>query len=674
MTIQVRHPKAEGYNIQVGEKWFRTVAGPNAQIRIGTTDSLAPRIDQSSFTQRAVLDLGYAWARTDLSGGEGLDFDPREDTSEEGVAAVDVRRYWDSVGLNVERPETAGQEYSLRLARGVRVWPGDTTLPIDLGASATFVYIADGETISWYSSWNNTTPVASAVPSAGNDIIAIAVSPNNTVMATTEDGDAYVKGPNDVTFASVYSDAGGSLKAQGIWYVNGRFILSVWDTVDVAQLLSLDWTGSTWTEVAIDSATGPYWSVVESGPAVVAVNGDGTVRTYTPNNANDGDMSLIPRARTTMPVGETPVLLGSNAGVLLILTGAEVEQEGLQELRLYQAEVLDARFDFVVGQIQLRRQWLGTEHEPLVTRNMAATRDEIFFFIRELVKGVLQEALWRFDIITNGLSRVFYEAPSNLNGLVSFDGILGGIDFNSEDILLADPTIHQTFGYMIFPNITFGLNTQISWLTTIVEAEQLDAPGARVEIWRSTTVDAILDWEHPSWTLIQSLSSQGASNFEYPLVGVESRTISLQLRVFASSNSAISPRITRTAIRGIPSHRDLIMLVPFNVSDYVSAPGRRPTRIPGLGDKLHNAVLSAVGKNVQVQLLDPPVLFRGIIDNVEAPVQYVSQRGSVTRYSIVQFRGQKLPEGGLSLGTTGMGLGRMGLGLMGTDVNPDVEE
>ena len=148
--MAVSHPKAEGYNIQVGSKWFRTVANPQTPIRIGTRDSLAERLDQTSFTQRAVLDLGYAWARTDLSGGEGLDWDPREDTAAEGEAAVDVRRYWDSVGLDVSRPETSGEEYSLRLSRGTIFWGGTVTDPVDMAASAKYVYIADGDTVSWY--------------------------------------------------------------------------------------------------------------------------------------------------------------------------------------------------------------------------------------------------------------------------------------------------------------------------------------------------------------------------------------------------------------------------------------------------------------------------------------------------------------------------------------------
>ena len=61
-----------------------------------------------------------------------------------------------------------------------------------------------------------------------------------------------------------------------------------------------------------------------------------------------------------MPDGEQPLLLGSNAGVLLILTTSDTEEEAdigegpevLQAIRVYQSEVLDARFDYIVGQLQ----------------------------------------------------------------------------------------------------------------------------------------------------------------------------------------------------------------------------------------------------------------------------------------------------------------------------------
>ena len=666
LSQPVRHPKAEGYNLRVRQEWYRTVANSQTSIQIGTRDSLAERIEQDGSIYTNVLDVGYAWGRTDLSGGEGLDWDPREIALDRNQTDLDLIRFWDSNGIETSRPDTAGEQYSLRLSRSERNWDGVVADPVDLGTSDNFVFFADGETVSWYDSWDNITPIGSAVPAAGERIIALAVAPNDTVMATTEDGSCYVKTPLSPVFETAYTTLPAThLDAKGVWYVNGRFIMTAYDDEESAQLWELAWDGTDWTpDAEIDTATSPFWSVVESGPAIVSACGDGTVRTYTPT-ADDVSLALLPRARTTMPTGETPILLGANAGVLLILTTADRTEADRQELRLYQAEVLDARFNFVVGQLQLKREWLGTEHEGLVTRNMTNSRDNIFFFVREERQGSLFESAWRFDVVTSGLTRTASVPDVDLNSIVVFENILGSIDFANGVIILADSARHQTFGYMIFPNITFGLNTDIAWLTTVVEAHDLVDQGAQIELLRSTDPEGILNPDHPSWVLIQRISAPGGTSIEVPLTNLRSRTLALQIRIASTEQNTISPKVTRIAIRGIPSHRDLIMLVPVNVSDYVSVPHRTPMRVPGLGNDLHTEMLDLVGENVEVLLIDPPILFRGIVNNVSEPIEYLPNRGSATRHCLVEFRGQRLTTAETATGDAGMGLGLLGIATLG---------
>ncbi len=668
-----KFPKAEGYNIKVGPTWFRTVANKQVPVQIGSRDSLAPRQDQRGSIYQNVLDIGYAWGRTDLSGGEGLDWDPREISLERDETSLDLIRFWDSVGINTARNETQGEQYTLELARAFEDWDGTVTDPRDIATSEEFIFIADGAVVSWYSSW-------SVADLEGTDTLpapvrALAASPNGTVVATMEDGNAVAMrlAAGEVVFTAAYGDGGATkLEAQGVWYVNGRFILSTFDAVDVAELRSLDYVSASWADASIDAATGPFWSVVESGPAIVAACADGTVRSYTPT-ADDVDLTLLPRSRTTMPDGESPILLGSNASILLIMTTADHPDTNRQELRLYQAEVLDARFNFVVGQLQLKREWRASEHEGLVTRNMTNTREEIFFFVKEEGQGQLatDESLWRFDVVTAGLTRVSFTAGVNLNGLVVFDQFFGGIDFQAPKLLISDPDIHVTEGRMIFPNITFGLNTPITWIATVIEAHDLTTQGGQIELYYSTDPTAILDTDDPTWVLAQRLSSQGSSNLEVPFVNLKSRTLALQLRIKATNSLSVSPKVTRIALRGIPAHRDLVMMVPFNISDYVSVPGRKPLTIPGFGYSLHEQVLSLVGSSVEAIVIDPPMGFRGVINNVSEPIEYLSSRGSVTRYVMVEFRGQRLTQTVSPTGDAGIGLGLMGIAIMGIGQSED---
>jgi hypothetical protein len=688
LSQNVQQPKAEGYNIQVGNNWYRTIANNQVPIQMGTKDSLAQRVDQGGSIYSNVLDIGYAWGRTDLSGGEGLDWDPREIAREQDQVALDIIRYWDSEGINNNRPDTAGEQYSLRLARGFQLWDEPVTDPIDLAVSATLIYVADADTVHWHTSWDEPES-GSDTPAPGVNIRAMDASPNNTVMVTLVDGSVWAKKADAVVFTLVYAAAGQTFQAFGVWYVNGRFIVSAFDQVDSATLFEIVWIGSPtddWVpQPEFDTASAPFFSIVESGPAIIAACSDGTVRSYTPDNSAEGAMELLPRSRTTMPGSESPILLGSNAGALLILTAADVTTTDRQELRLYQAEVLDARFDFVVGQIQLKRQWLGTEHEPDVNRNMIATRDEIMFFVKEerenTVTGLtlFLESLWSFDLVTSGLTRVvtadivenipdpIQAEQINLNAIVIFDGILGAIDFTALNVVLSDPTKFNAAGYMVMPNITFGLNTPITWISTVLEAHNLADSGGQVELWRSTNPQAIMDWRDPSWVLVQRLSSQGGSNVEIPFSDLRSRTLSLQLRIFASEGTTVSPHVTRIALRGIPAHRDFIMVVPFNISDMVSAPGRTPLHVPYLGNTLHEEVLELVGKNVNATVLDPFVRFQGVVNNISEPVTYLSDRGSVTTYVMVEFRGTRVQAQATvpPTGDDGMGLGTMGIATIG---------
>ena len=43
----VTNPKAQGYNLNIGDIWFRTIASPGVPLTIGTRDSLAERQDRA---------------------------------------------------------------------------------------------------------------------------------------------------------------------------------------------------------------------------------------------------------------------------------------------------------------------------------------------------------------------------------------------------------------------------------------------------------------------------------------------------------------------------------------------------------------------------------------------------------------------------------------------------
>ena len=84
--------------------------------------------------------------------------------------------------------------------------------------------------------------------------------------------------------------------------------------------------------------------------------------------------------------------------------------------------------------------------------------------------------------------------------------------------------------------------------------------------------------------------------------------------------------------------------------------------------------MGQVGNNVEAKLLDPPTEFRGILNNVSEPIEYQAERGSVTRYCLAEFRGQRITSGVLATGSEAIGIGLMGVSLMGVEDNLEPTE
>lgn len=654
LSQRVRRPKAEGYNIRVDAQWFRTVAGPQSPLQIGTRDSLAERIDQRSSIYNNILDIGYAWGRTDMSGGEGLDWDPRELALEQEQVALDPIRFWDSENIDVRRSRE-GNIASITLSSREEIWKNFVALN-DLATSDKHLFVSYGTTLEWWADWDG-APVDSATASAAIKRIEASDAGDVAVLLDDETMQYLPAGTNTLVAIP------GLVDVQRHWFAKGRFIAFTQDVSGNSALVEFDINGVIGAGPFL-TFRGECLSMVSSGPAVVGAFSDGTIRSFVPEQSNQIDpssVSLVIRGITDMPTGEVPFLLGSNADVLLIETRTTGDEPD-NTLRLYQAQVLDERSDYVIGQLQLRREWYDTASitEPL--KNMANTRDEIWFIIHEATN---KEMVWRFDLVTNGMSRHLTTPLDVAHSIVVFDevtGFVSGTDvYKSSDLYAAD-------SYLITPNITFGLNTDITWIAAVLEARNFLGQTDRVQLFRTSNPEAILDAAHQDWVLIKEFATVGSTNVEVSLTNVKSRTLAMKLQILPTSDTSSAPVVTRTAIRGIPAHRDLIMMVPFNVSDYLSVPGRKPARVAGLGYDIHEKVLNLVGKSVQATVLDPPIVFNGIVNNISEPVEYLSERGSVTRYVMVEFRGSRITSATAGSSDVGVGIPVVGIPLVGTEL------
>ncbi len=670
MAIAVTRPRAQGYNAQIGDDWFRLAASPDNPLRSYFRDSLAERQDQAGNPDENVLDLGFAFSRSNLTGGEGLDRWPR--TVGEISVETDPIRFWDSENMDVRRPRS-GEPYELKLVKDVVVFDTPTDDPLDMGTSRDNIYVIEGDNVLRFSDWADTSP--EDTDDLGVALIQIAVGQDNSVAVLDTTGDVWFKGSQAEAYVKVYDAPTDGDAAVGVWWVKDRVVIATNNPATAAAGSLIEFlptmggtpaipTAIPPTYTTFDTFEGECYDVVDAGHAIVACFSDGSLRSYVPQADSAGAAPLLTiRAQTDVPDGEVAYRLGHNLGVLLVFTVEEIPSSSDTHARLYTSSVLDVRFEFVVGQLQLLRTWENSiEAAPSYTKNIVSTRDEMFFWIGE---DTATYNLWRVDLVTTGVFRHAAHARTTVVGTVIFDDRLAFCD--GTEVVIEDPTDFIADAYLITPMINFGLNTAINWTNFTLEATNLDVTGTQVELYRSDDLDALLDKDHPSWILTTTLTAQAQSGIEKAISNATSNTLALQVRLIRSVSGTDTPALERFAVRGLPRHRDFIVEIPINISDMVEAPGRQPLRVPGKGEANHTRLLNLQGTSVILTILKPPITVSGIVDNVLEPITYTTDRGSQTRMAVAMFRGTRL--GGSQavggFGNAGFGVAQMGITTMG---------
>ena len=208
-------------------------------------------------------------------------------------------------------------------------------------------------------------------------------------------------------------------------------------------------------------------------------------------------------------------------------------------------------------------------------------------------------------------------------------------------------------------------------MESIFDVGSLTTQGIQAELYRSQTPDSIFDQTDGDWVLMQRVTSPGTSGNEFPMVGVTSKQLTLQVRLYPHSQLLASPTIRRVTMRGLPTQRDLMIDIPVNVSDYIEVPYRMPVHIPGWGDKVHVALHNLVGSHLEAVVFEPPIAFRGIVDAIDEPITYKSIRGSQGRVCMVRLRGSRITATEAPTGDAGAGLGLLGVATLGIGQSKD---
>jgi len=664
-------PRGDGYGARVDDLWLRLAASPEAPLRIYSKDSLAERVDQRTNLYENVMDKGHVFARADLTGGAGLDWFPRRSAAETSDISRDSVRFWTSRNIDVSRTEL-DKEYSIRLHRKLETW-GDPGVEIAtaLGRTSAYFFLGTDQAIHWYSSTADDVP-------EGNTLVG---SPVDELHNLGEDMYALLE--SGVIMRKQFLDAGFTAWAtpaanttyRDMWTVKGRVVVQKIATTGGGTNELIEMTSDGTEGNIIDTYGDNVFvrGVVDAGPVVLAAVSDGYVYSYTLDESDN----LAVVAQTEMPLGESPFSIAYNQGVVFYLTADSALDGDAVILRGYIAEVLDSRMNFVVGNAQLTFEVISQVGVFSTDRfsDMVVTRDEIWWSMYEFdLHGAPALSLFRLDIVTKGVNRANSmdwtnpETPPDPKDLITFETrkmfVMNGEVWAEAQEEYAD------HGWLITPLVNFGINTPINWIASTFDVGNLTTSGIQAELWRTGTPDAIFNQQDNSWQLIQRLSSSSNSGQEVPMVGVQSKQLALMVRLYPWGTSTVaneSPEVRRFAIRAYPSHRDVVIEIPVNVSDHIEVPGRMPITSPRWGDDVHRALFGMIGKHVEALVLDPPIAMRGIVEQVLEPTTYVTERGSQGKLCVVTIRGSRITAtgGGFATGDDGVGLGLVGVSTVG---------
>jgi hypothetical protein len=629
-SANTSHPQAFGYEADLDDLYLRFAAGPGRQLNINTSPLQAQAINTSETPEDFQQEFGQIYSRTDFSGGSGLD-----KAHQRNAGQFDFQKYWDSKGVDVFSGKDVGNEYKVSLLHDTDELSDTTETNLYMQELSGSIFFADGDVLKRIDSPLDASPTVTSetAPSAGNDITGMAVL--GTRLYLVANGDVYVR-----TAASTYSVHNNHKTYSKIWSMKGRIVAS--DTSgDLFEIPD----GSTPTTMKT-LPTGTEWTDLADGGAVVlACATDGYIYSFA-----DESSTLTLKGQTFIE-GEVPNAIDAAQG--LIFYGTYQNTASGKIGRLYVAEITNANSLYVLVNAQLLKQWgNGSTTLNQAPYKIISTRDSIYIGI---VDSASETNLWRYYLPTGGIARDLEFGESGIvEGIAVFsDRIFATVSGGG---LYRESTSYVSAGYVIMALADFFTSEKKQWVGAKVTCNTISAGS--VKLSTSISPEDINAPTANTWSEQVSITG-GVGGEEQIVENVIGRWLAVKIDI-TTNDTNISPELLSFAVRGFQLVEDLIVDMPVNISDQVERPYRKALKVTGQGDLIYQALRNKEGKNVQLEIYRPQTFLRGIIENVSAPIEEISNRGSTTVYCLVRFRGSKIF-------TVSTASSKLGVGLLGVD-------
>ena len=652
-TSNVATPLAFGYQAQISDGvtdiLLRLAVAPGRELSITTAPLSAQQVNTAQIPEEFRAEFGQSYARTDLSGGAGLD-----QAHQRNQGPNDYRRFFDSKGVDVfSNADDKGKAYSIKLLHDTELITARASSEVEqhIISHEDVLYVAQGHDIHYSSdngdTWTTTDPYAAG---PGFDVTGMVLVGHELYVSLNDGTDSIVRYADADDLAagwSNYMSLHSSHVYTGLFYIK-NYLLAI-DTD--GHLHELD--GSSSPGLIKDLPAGSYWkTVIDGGSVMLAASDDGYIYSI-----KDDQTSGLILAGQTYIEGEEIVDMTESNGIIFFSTAQSSTASG-KIGRVYRATVATDGVLYTLDQQQLIKQF-GDE-DTTVDKSPTAffrTRDQIYFGI---IDSASETDLYTIYLPTFGYARDIYYTGTS--------GVIKGISSANDRLffivdqigLIKELTTYLDSGYIIFSAADFYTAQAKQWVGGRLYTNIMPS-GAEVLAEFANELDSLEDPESINYTTLTNAQIQGSGE-EIPMVNVVDRWLIPKLVLSASNDNTQSPEVYSYSYRAFPEPEDVIARLPINVSDRIERPGKRAKVIPGIGNKLFAALKRLEGKSVVLSLYKPEETIRGIVENITLPVQEITKLGSTMVFCTIQIRGQRQNTNTSEVSSLGsLGVGQLGV-------------
>ena len=626
------NPKRKGYDFRIDNQLYRSAIGPGREMTIQSSDIADAGVNVRQNPEDFTSNIGRIYSRNDFSGGSNLDNAHKSNGDNN-----DVRRYWDSQGVDVFNSDL-GKGYNVQLLHTTEKEQALSSAVSHMTVVGTRIYVSDDETLYKSDDGGDTFSTVTESLTAGYQIKGLAAH-GDLLYITANNGSAGEI--ETLTSGGTSTQKMSAAIYDKIFSVKGVLLVTIGNAIH-------QYDGNTTVGSAIVTLPSgqTFTDVADAGAVVLATATDG--RIYSLKDIS-GTLTLKGQTEIT---GEQPTCIVESQG--LIFYGTKELQTGSKVIgRLYRASLTVADDLYVLSQNQLIKQWDedGIDNSP---NALFTTRDSIYTGIKE---SGSTSFLWRYYLPTAGIAR-YYKASAGgtINNIINVDEKF--LFTVTSDGVYQQTSNYEEEGFIIAAPADFFTAENKQFVEASVEVEELES-GESVELHLSNKYESINDSEDSTWDLeVNALSGVGEESVQLSRVA---RYVVAKV-VLKSANQTTSPKFKAFRVRALARPELVVIQIPVNISDRVERPFRKPLLVKNLGETIYQSLKDKEGNAVTLELYDPAEIVRGVVEKISYPIQSNPNVGSVTQYAILTVRGTRQET--FSQVTSGDIFGVKGLGIM----------